>query len=42
MKVEKNIKIDEETWYKLVELKYKWKMIRIADVIKRLLNAKNI
>ena len=34
MEYEKNIKIDEKTWLKLVKIKLDKRMGRIADVIK--------
>lgn len=41
MEYNKNIKIDEETWLKLVQIKLDKRMKRIADVIKILVDEKN-
>jgi predicted CopG family antitoxin len=38
MEQNKNIKLDEETWRKLVDIKLNKKMKRIADVIKMLVD----
>lgn len=44
MKYNKNIKIDEDTWLRLVKIKLDKRMKRVADVIKLLVdkNEKNI
>jgi len=37
----KNIKIPEETWWKISELKVKWRLKKMADVIEKLIGEKN-